>query len=285
MFGYILVNKPEMKYKEFERYQSFYCGLCHELKRKYGRFGQMTLSYDLTFLILLLTSLYEPEIRQESHRCLAHPFEKHRIRRNQFSVYAADMNVLLTYYKCEDDWLDERKLHKKLFALLLKRKIRRIEKEYPKKAQVVKTALDHIHVCEKAGSTNIDTASGFFGEVMAEIFAVYEDEWEHDLRKIGFYLGKFIYLADAYEDIRKDEKKGNYNPFCEMAREDDFEEKSGEILKMMMAECAKTFERLPLLTDTEILRNILYAGVWSRYETVKRKREEAKKKAGEQQDV
>ena len=65
MFGYIIVNKQEMKFKEFDLYNSYYCGFCQELKRRYGKSGQLTLSYDLTFLILLLTSLYEPETAEE----------------------------------------------------------------------------------------------------------------------------------------------------------------------------------------------------------------------------
>ena len=61
MFGYIIVNKPELKFKEFDLYQSYYCGLCKTLKDQFGRKGQLTLSYDMAFVVLLLTSLYEPE--------------------------------------------------------------------------------------------------------------------------------------------------------------------------------------------------------------------------------
>ena len=32
---------------------------------------------------------------------------------------------------------------------------------------------------------------------------------------MGFYLGKFVYLMDALEDVEKDRKKGNYNLFLE----------------------------------------------------------------------
>ena len=54
MFGYIVVNKPEMKIREFDLYQSYYCGLCRSLKERYGKRGQITLSYEMTFLALLL---------------------------------------------------------------------------------------------------------------------------------------------------------------------------------------------------------------------------------------
>ena len=145
MFGYIIVNKQEMKFKEFDLYKSYYCGFCQELRRRYGKSGQLTLSYDLTFLILLLTSLYEPETAEEHCRCIAHPFEKHPTRVNEFTGYAADMNLLLSYYKCEDDWHDEHKVTRKVFSDVLKRKVRRIREKYPKKAELVQDRLNRMN--------------------------------------------------------------------------------------------------------------------------------------------
>ena len=98
---------------------------------------------------------------------------------------------------------------------------------------------------------------------MAELFVYAEDEWAEKLRRMGFYFGKFIYLMDAYEDIEEDLKQGRYNPFTELYKKETFEQDCQQILKMMMAETSKVFEQLPILEDVEILRNILYAGVWS----------------------
>ena len=109
MFGYIITNKDELKIKDYNLYRSFYCGLCQKLKKNYGFIGQLSLSYDMTFLILLLTGLYEESPTQSTCKCIAHPFEKHPISSNSFTAYAADMNLLLTYYKCLDDWTDEKK--------------------------------------------------------------------------------------------------------------------------------------------------------------------------------
>lgn len=273
MFGYIIVNKQEMKFKEFDLYQSYYCGFCQALKERYGKRGQLTLSYDMTFVILLLTSLYEPDTIQSACKCIAHPFEKHPTRSNEFTQYAADMNLLLSYYKCLDDWQDERKVNKKLMADSLRSRCRRITQDYPHKAEVMKDMLHKIHECEVQNSTDIDEVAGYFGEIMGEIFAWREDEWTGELRRMGFFLGKFIYLMDAYEDLEKDRKKENYNPFFKWAEDPDFEENAGKILTMMMAECSKSFERLPIVDNTEILRNILYSGVWCRYEMVRGKRQ------------
>lgn len=277
MFGYIIVNKQEMKFREFDCYQSYYCGLCQNLKERYGRSGQMTLSYDMTFVIMLLSSLYEPETDQSSCKCIAHPFEAHPTRQNRFTDYAADMNVLFSYYKCLDDWNDERKLSGGAGSRALKKKNALVTEKYPKKAEKIYTLLEHIHLYEKAGEKNLDLASGCFGEIMAEIFAYRQDEWEDDLRRMGFFLGKFIYLMDAYEDMDKDAKSGNYNVLLlkkqEASDEAEFEKDVYTILKMMMAECSRAFEKLPIIENVEILRNVLYSGVWCRYEMLQRKKE------------
>lgn len=273
MFGYIIVNKPEMKFKEFDLYQSYYCGLCKTLQEEYGRIGQITLSYDMTFVILLLTSLYEPETMVSCRKCVAHPFEKHPASVNEFTRYGADMNLLLFYYKCLDDWEDERKITRKTIALSLQKKYQKIAAAYPRKAKLIKEMMDNIHRCEKEHNPNLDEVSGYFGEIMGEILAWRSDEWEADLRRMGFFLGKFIYLMDAYEDIEKDEKTGNFNLFLQDFGKEDFEQKTEAVLSMMMAECSRAFERLPIVENTEILRNILYSGVWCRYELVKNKRE------------
>lgn len=274
MFGYIIVNKPELKFKEFDLYRSYYCGLCQVLKEKYGKPGQMTLTYDLTFLTLLLTDLYQEEPDVSLCRCVAHPFEKHPTRISSFTSYAADMNVFLSYYQCLDDWNDDKKVTKKAAAAVLHKHFSRISKTYADKAALIEKWMILLHTYEQNRTGTIDEAAGCFGQIMAEIFAVRHDEWEAELRHMGFYLGKFIYLMDAYEDIEEDEKSGNYNPLLPLAHEDNFEEQCNQILTMMLAETCRSFERLPLADHVSILRNILYSGVWCRYELIQRSRKE-----------
>ncbi len=279
MFGYIIVNKQEMKFRDFELYQSYYCGFCRKLKEKYGIRGQLTLSYDMTFLILLLSGLYEAQETAGSCKCVAHPFDRHSTRSNQFTEYAADMNVILTYYHCMDDWEDEKKLLKRGYAGVLKSAFQKAESLYPEKAKRIKRELVQLKKYERDRERNLDMPAGCFGNIMAEIFAYRNDEWQEELQKMGFYLGKFIYLMDAYEDIEKDEKNGCYNPFAFSYKEEGFEEEVRRILRMMMAECSKSFEKLPILEYTEILRNILYSGVWCRFEYVRGKRKEQQEHA------
>ena len=272
MFGYIIVNKAEMKFKEFDVYHSFYCGICRELKRKYGGCCQMALSYDMTFLAILLTGLYEPQTRRGSCKCVAHPFESHETRNNIYTEYAADMNMLFAYYKCQDDWEDERKVWKLLYGKLLEGKTEKLKGIYAEKIRKLNLLMRDFSDAEKSKGADIDTLGGLFGKVMAEMMAAREDEWAESLRRLGFFLGKFIYLCDAYEDIEQDIKKGTPNPLKQKYESIDFEEECKTILMMMMSECCKEFERLPILENVEILRNILYSGVWCRYQAVREKR-------------
>ncbi len=279
MFGYISINQAEMKFKDYDIYHSYYCGLCRVLKKNYGRCGQMTLSYDMTFLIILLTGLYEPDTKTETATCAAHPLKKHTVRTNELTDYAAAVNLILSYYKCKDDWEDEHKKKSYAAAKLLAPKIAAVKERYPEKIQAVSSNLKKLSALEKQNGLNADMIAGIFGDILAELFVFRQDEWEDSLRKIGFFLGKFIFLMDAYEDVEKDIKTGNYNPFKQAFLEDaDFSENCRKLLTMMMAECSRTFERLPILLHADILRNILYSGVWCRYTAVTEKRMQEKEK-------
>jgi hypothetical protein len=273
MYGYVTVNKPELKFKEFDRYRSYYCGLCSVLKEKYGVNGQLSISYDMTFLILLLTGLYEPKTREWEERCIAHPLVKHKARSNYVTDYVADMNVLMTYYKCVDDWQDEKKITRRTFAALLKGASKKIISNYPKKAQQIDEALGQLAEAEKRKEKNIDTASSFFAQVMACMTVMREDEWERQLYDLGYALGKFIYLCDAYEDLESDVSAGRYNVLEYHMNQPEFDNMCESILNAVMAECARAFERLPILEDAGLLRNILYSGVWTRFHAAKQKRQ------------
>ncbi len=269
MFGYVTVHKDELKIKDYNTYRGYYCGLCRELGKCHGQLSRLTLTFDMTFLVLLLTSLYETEPESVLRRCPLHPATKHLTLRNEFTEYAADMNILLTYYNLLDDWTDEKKISSLAMSKALKKSLRQITGRYPSKVSAVKQYMSRLSEFEQNQIHDLDTAAGYTGEMLGEIFAWRDDEWSASLRKIGFYLGKFIYLCDAREDIEKDKKTGNYNPLLFYCDQPDFETHIQDILTMMAAECAKEFEKLPILMHADILRNILYAGIWSRYEAVR----------------
>jgi len=274
MFGYVVVNKPELKIKEYHEYRSYYCGLCKALKRKSGMRGQISLSYDMTFLAMLLSLLYEPEQEEVLERCAVHFTEKQRIKRNEMIDYVADMNLMLTWYKCRDDFLDERKLSRGIYGKSIEKAVKKIGLCHDRQEQAVKRNMQRLLDLERAGCCDIDELSGTFGHLLEEIFVVKQDEWEKYLRRIGFYIGKFTYILDAYDDLEQDKKKGCFNPFFNREKEDNFDQWIKQLLTMIAAEFAGTFEKLPIVEDVEILRNIIYSGVWIRYEEVKKKRRE-----------
>ena len=259
MFGYVTVCEPELKVKDLKKYRAYYCGLCQTLKEDYGFMGQMTLTYDMTFAVILLSSLYENIAAHEEHRCKVHPVKRQHMLRNETTSYTAAMNVLLAYYHMEDDWQDDHKISSLMTKSMIQGKAKKI-----------------IEKCERENSMDIDRAAGCFGRLMAELFVWKEDIWEKTLRKMGFYLGKFIYLMDAYEDLPEDRKKNRYNPLKELAKRPDYEVQMEQILRMMIAESTVRFEQLPCLVDVDILRNILYDGVWNHYNKIQMKKSEEK---------
>ena len=277
MFGYVTVCELELKVKDLKKYRAYYCGLCRTLKEDYGFMGQMTLTYDMTFAVILLSSLYETTTKHEEHRCKVHPAKRQHMLQNEITSYAAAMNVLLAYYHMEDDWQDDRKVSSLMTKSLIQGKAKKTIEKYPRQSEIIRKSLKELGECEHENSMDIDRAAGCFGRLMAELFVWKEDIWEKTLRKMGFYLGKFIYLMDAYEDLPEDRKKNRYNPLKELAKRPDYEAQMEQILRMMIAESTVRFEQLPCLVDVDILRNILYDGVWNHYNKIQMKKREDNK--------
>ena len=268
------MNKPEIRFKDYYRFRSYYCGLCCSLKMHYGNTGRMALGYDMTFLVILLSGLYDTETTEDTFRCIAHPFRRRGRRTNEFTEYCADMNMLLTWHKCMDDWEDERKLTRLLYAKLIGRKVRRAEAKWPEKSRVLKEQLQEQRRLEQENTRDLDATAGCFGRIMAELFACRKDLWEEKLRHMGFFLGKYIYLLDAYDDVFEDEKKGCYNPFAHICHDEDFDSRAESVLRLMISESASAFELLPVEDNMEILRNIIYSGVWRSFEIIQQKRKQ-----------
>ena len=277
MYGYVLVNKPELKFKEFDIYQSYYCGLCEALGERYGMKGRLTISYDMTFLVLLLNALYEPKEYCVNERCIVHPIGKHQKRRSFVSDYVADMNMLMTYYKCVDDWNDERKISQKMMAEIIRKNMRMLLAKYPQKCKRLQKQFKQLHTYEKNNCNDIDKVSSCFGTILGTLFAIKNDEWKECLEKIGFFLGKYIYILDAYDDMIEDIKENRYNVLKFYKNKENFNEFIETVLNTLMAQCARYFERLLIIKDVEILRNIIYSGVWVRYSSIKKRRSKGDK--------
>ena len=266
MFGYLSASPQALSEEELVRYKSAYCGLCKSLHARHGNLAGMTLNYDMVFLILLLSSLYDHEEYTEDSVCLIHPFKPRLKMRNEFTDYCADINVALSYLNLIDDWNDDKRLLSKIESDLLERTYKKIKSEYPDKCASMEKCIRELSVIEKNKEYNPDSASLIFGNLMGELFAYKNDRWRELLYNVGCSLGRYIYLLDAVVDLDRDFSTGAYNPFFNYYGKNDNEQTFREILKLYLGDAVSAFNYLPLTDDYNILKNIMYQGLWIAFE-------------------
>lgn len=269
MFGFVTASFKELDKAQQQRYQAVYCGICRAIRAQAGQRARLSLSYDMTFLALLLMSLDEPQETGGDHACMLHPIRRDWVD-SPYVRYAADMNILLAYYNCLDDWHDDGSHVKKHISDLLAPHLPAIEQRYPRQCAAVRDCIDRLSALEKENCPDADRCANCFGALMSELLVYEESLWSSDLREMGMALGRFIYLADAAVDYRKDAKKGKYNPYLAMGTGED-RQRWEEYLVLTMARCTQYYEKLPLVQDKPLLDNILYSGVWL---NVRQKRKE-----------
>lgn len=279
MFGYVTINRQELKVRELEAYEAYYCGLCMELRKRHGMTAAMALNYDMTFLGILHSSLYEDAERYEGLKCAVchgHPGQSRAVTTESLG-YAADMNYMIAFYAHADNWRDEHRLSSLNMLHIMHKKYEALAKKYPRQHRALQTYVKKLHALEAADEQNIEAAAALTGDAMAAIYVRQSDMWEEALSQMGRSMGKFIYLMDAYDDVEKDVKAGNYNPLKAIYGNADFETKVEEYLRLIMSRCCRAFETLPVIENAELMRNILYAGVWVRYAQITSKRHDRQK--------
>ena len=269
MFGYVRPYMPDLSAEEKARWRGFYCGLCRKLQEKYGLAGRMGLNNDMTFLTLLLGSLYEPDEAVREAVCPPHPLKKHPEIVTSFTDYAAGMTIALAYHKALDDWEDEGRQTGKLFSGMLSKHYQAVREQWPAPCEGIETAIAAIHETERSDSAQPESAADWSGRMLAGVFAVKQGFFQRDMARLGYCLGKFIYMVDAAVDYERDKKKGCFNPLPGM---NVTPEEAGELLRQPLGQAAEIFEGLPLLRDAHILRNTLYSGVWQQYNRQMKKR-------------
>ena len=264
MFGYVMANVKELTKEQKSRYASVYCGICRQIHSRIGNGARLALSYDMAFLALLHMSLYEPEETSGDRACCLHPIKPRPWTDNDCVQYAADMNALLAYHNAMDDYEDEGSLVAKGVAGMFRKNLPRLQAQYPRQSQAVEDCLAKLRQLEQEQCDNPDGPASAFGELMAQLLVREEDMWSNALRQIGFHLGRYIYLADAAVDYRRDQRKKQYNPFLAMGMGEDYR-RWEQYLVQELGRCTDAYERLPLVQDKKILDNILYSGVWVEY--------------------
>ena len=269
MFGYVTPDLSALNDIQKQRYRSFYCGLCHSLRDRYGHASRISLSNDMTFLALLLTSLYEPETVCKESRCAIHPVKAHEFIASPMIDYAADMNALLFYYKCMDQRMDDHSLLGRAGENLFRGAAEKCRNRWPEQSKEVEKALSALWQEESEASPNPDRLCNLSGDMLGAVFVARPDDpWGSVLRSVGSGLGRFIYWMDAWEDYDEDIKKRRYNPLTQWRDRPDYDDFCRETLELLIAEAAEGFEILPLEQDLDLLRNIIYSGVWQRYQLI-----------------
>ena len=266
MFGYLVADLRLLNEAQTARYRAVYCGLCRTLRNRYGNAAGLTLNYDLTFLILLLGSLYEPEERSGEEKCIRHPVDAHRWVTSEMTDYAAALNLMLARLKCLDNWTDDRSLVSLAGAKLFEKGSLSAGEKYPRQLAAMKDSMRRLLELEESGSDDIDAAAATFGELMGQCLVYREDRWSDTLYAMGMALGKFIYIMDAVMDLDADMHLGRFNPLLYCYGLDN-RERFRDILKMLLSECVFYFDRLPLVQDADILKNILCFGLWQQFDT------------------
>ena len=273
MFGYIAPDLSTLTEEQKHTYRAAYCGLCRSLKNHGGQLGRVSLSNDMTFLAMLLSSLYEPETSETSSRCALHPLKQHTAQSSKYIDYAADMNMLLFYLKCLDQKMDDASIPGKAGEKAFREKAASVRARHPLQAARAEDALNRLWAGEKAADPDPDQLCNLSGEMLGACFVPEPDDiWAPHLYAVGEGLGRFVYWMDAWEDYDADIKAGRFNPLHAWHDREDYEDFCRETLEMLIAEATEHFELLPLEKDLDILRNILYSGVWQRYVMQMKKR-------------
>lgn len=276
MFGYVIANCNALTDEERNRFRSLYCGMCHTLHDLFGNVGRMTLSYDMTFMALVLSALYEPQEIQGSKRCAPHPFKPHSYVTNDIMEYAAGMNIALAYHKCADNWTDDRNVVSAAAKHTLKRAYSKVKSRWPDKCAAIESWMRENYAIEKSGKNEIDPPVNLTGKMLGTLFRYRDDFWGDSLYRMGDALGRFIYFMDAYEDLKKDIRKKHYNPLRSIMPQDNYEDLCKDVLTMSLADCTYEFEQLPIVQDADLIRNILYSGVWAKYNQMHAKKDKDK---------
>lgn len=259
MFGFVVADLTQLDSQSVRVYRGAYCGLCSALARRHGSAMRLTLNYEMTFLALLLSSVYgvKPEALQK--RCGIHPIKAHLCLSGEIIDYAADMNVALSYHNALDNWSDDKNAVSLAAARAMRGEYRKVASKYPRQCSAVEHCMNRIGKIEKRGDPIPDAAAGAFGTLLSEIFVWQEDALSEKLRSFGYALGAAVYIMDAAADIKSDLKHKRYNPLAFVSTDKD------EILSMLMARCTDAYEALGVSDYKEIFDNILYSGIWNKY--------------------
>ena len=269
-----------MKISEYETYKAIYCGLCRELGREYGPAARMTLSFDFTFLAALMMALAEDKPVYTRRKCAANPLKSCIMADlGKIQSRCCDCAVLMLWYKLEDDLKDHGTASRLRAAALYPAARLAYQKAAGRQPELDQLIGDNMRLqaeTEAAGTASADLASEPTARVLSGLLSTLSDDpmQKRVLERLGYLMGRYVYLCDALDDLEDDREKGNYNPFLadQSAGPEQIENAIGT-LYLTIAEAAKTFELLELKRFEPILANILYQGMKETVDSIVSKKE------------
>lgn len=279
MLGYVKVYKPELKIKDYELYRGIYCSLCKALGKQYGVLSRLMLSYDVTFVLVILFAAANVSPSFKPGRCPFNPSKKCNYCQNgsDFFSFAAAVTILLFYYKVRDDIADSPFFKKCLMYLVLpyaalKRK--KALKAYSDLDKIISENMKVQSLTEKKGSSSIDEACHASADSLGKIFDYYSEK-KTSLYNLGYFIGRYVYLIDAADDLEKDLKSGGYNVFVNKfslkkgdAPSEEMKEEIRSVLNQTLACAAREYEKMEQNNLDPITENVIYDSMTMTINTV-----------------
>ncbi|MEE1187237.1 MAG: DUF5685 family protein [Acutalibacteraceae bacterium] len=277
MFGYVKICKPQLKVCEYDAYKAIYCTLCKRIGKKYGLIARWTLNYDFAFLAMLNLSVLDKKCSFEKKRCTTNPFKKcnYCCGCDDIFDFASGVSVILLYYSLIDKIKDEKGLKKvfyQIFKLIINRKFKKATKELPNISDIVKEYSDRQFEVERNGA-DIDLSSEPTAIALGKIFETMVDSSDEKriLYRMGYCTGKWIYLADALDDLNDDIKKNRFNPLIDRKIED-----VQGTLNVSSTDAGLSFELLNTKLYDTIIKNVYYLGMPNVIKSILLKRDDKK---------
>lgn len=259
MLGNVKPYMPALSYEAKNRYNSFYCGLCKALGRQNGISARFMLNYDMALVAMIYDELHGEEYTVRHTGCFANPFKKKDILNpTKGTAFAADVLIMLAYFKLMDNIRDEAFL-KKLgcIALLpyLYTKFSKVKRRNYALAEILQRENLNQQVAEKACTDTDSVARPTAMMVKAILTECANKENKFAAGQFGFFLGRVIYLLDALNDRKDDLAGGKFNIF-------NINNISDEAAKaecfMALGEMAHWYNHITFKQNKEITDNIIY---------------------------
>ena len=267
MFGYVRISKPELRVKEYELYKAVYCSLCKELGKSYGLLSRLTLSYDFTFLALLNMSFKDGCDCFKKGRCAFNPLKKCNYTKDTDSLkMPSAAAMIMLYYNLKDNIADEKGIKKIAYLFMLPffaSAHKKAKKNYPQIEDIVSVYIKNQNELEKNNCDSLDMAADPSAKALSQILMLCSDDpvQKRVLDRIGYCLGRYIYLLDAACDLERDRKNGSYNVLKNYDETDVKVKKIVPQLYWCINEASRAFELLNIKKYKNVLGNIVYLGL------------------------